>query len=62
MTCPKLTCLSIRGIVFVFSSVFGFLADTYRPVAASAMASNAFLRCILSSGFPLVRPGAHERS
>lgn len=45
----------IRGIVFVFSSVFGYLADTYRPVAASAMASNAFLRCILSSGFPLVR-------
>lgn len=41
--------------MFVFTSVFGFLVSTYRPVAASAMASNTFLRCLLSTGFPLVR-------
>lgn len=41
------------GTVLVFSGTFGFLVDGYRLYAASAMAANAFVRCILSSAFPL---------
>jgi hypothetical protein len=39
--------------VLVFAGTFGFLVDGYRLYAASAMAANAFVRCVLSSAFPL---------
>lgn len=38
------------GVVFVFSSVFTYLVDAYRPVAASAMASNSFMRSSFAAG------------
>ncbi|KAJ9104070.1 hypothetical protein QFC20_004647 [Naganishia adeliensis] len=41
------------GIVWTFSSVFTYLVDAYRPVAASAMASNSFMRSSFAAGFPL---------
>jgi hypothetical protein len=41
------------GIVLAFSSTFTFLVDAYRPYAASAMASNSFMRSALAAGFPL---------
>jgi len=42
------------GVIFVYSSVFTFLVSTYREHAASVMASNAFVRCMLCTAFPLI--------
>lgn len=41
------------GIVYSFTSTFTYLVDAYRPVAASALASNSFLRSSFAAGFPL---------
>jgi len=41
------------GTIWVFTSVFTFLVTTYRPVAASAMASNSFMRSAFAAVFPL---------
>ncbi|TFY69956.1 hypothetical protein EVG20_g2924 [Dentipellis fragilis] len=41
------------GIYFVFTSTFTYLVVAYRPVAASAMASNSFMRSSFAAGFPL---------
>ncbi|KIM23576.1 hypothetical protein M408DRAFT_332296 [Serendipita vermifera MAFF 305830] len=41
------------GMVLAYSSTFTFLVDAYRPYAASAMASNSFMRSALAAGFPL---------
>jgi MFS transporter, DHA1 family, multidrug resistance protein len=35
-----------------------YLVDTYQQYAASAVAANTFLRCMLAGAFPLV---AHPR-
>lgn len=48
------------GTVLVFSGTFGFLVDGYRLYAASAMAANAFVRCLLSSAFPLFTRQMYE--
>jgi hypothetical protein len=37
----------------VFSSIFNYLVDAYREWAASAMAANTFMRCVMAGGFPL---------
>ncbi|KAF4588404.1 hypothetical protein EYR40_009954 [Pleurotus pulmonarius] len=41
------------GIYFVFTSTFTYLVTAYRPIAASAMASNSALRSIFAAVFPL---------
>jgi hypothetical protein len=46
-------CSRMIVLTIVYSSVFNYLVDAYREWSASAMASNAFLRCIMAGGFPL---------
>ncbi|KIY70320.1 MFS general substrate transporter [Cylindrobasidium torrendii FP15055 ss-10] len=41
------------GIFLVFNSVFTYLVTAYRPIAASAMASNSALRSAFAAAFPL---------
>ncbi|KZT61433.1 MFS general substrate transporter [Calocera cornea HHB12733] len=41
------------GAIWVFTSVFTFLVTSYRPVAASALASNSFMRSAFAAIFPL---------
>ncbi|KAM0755473.1 MFS general substrate transporter, partial [Meredithblackwellia eburnea MCA 4105] len=41
------------GISLAFQAVFAYLVDAYRPVAASAMASNSALRSTYAAIFPL---------
>ncbi|CVL12698.1 hypothetical protein FPRO06_08449 [Fusarium proliferatum] len=41
------------GILLVFSGVFTFLVDAYPQYAASALAANAFVRCVFAAAFPL---------
>lgn len=49
------------GTFFVFSSVFMYLVVAYRPIAASAMASNTAMRCLLSAILPLWATPMYER-
>ncbi|EIW83607.1 MFS general substrate transporter [Coniophora puteana RWD-64-598 SS2] len=41
------------GSLFVFTSVFTYLVTAYRPLAASALASNSALRSAFAAAFPL---------
>lgn len=41
------------GMVYAYTSTFTYLVDAYRPVAASALASNSFTRSTFAAGFPL---------
>ena len=41
------------GIVFCFTAIFTYLVVAYRPVAASAMAGNTFMRTTFAAAFPL---------
>ncbi|KAJ8079688.1 hypothetical protein AAF712_011828 [Marasmius tenuissimus] len=41
------------GTYYVFSSVFTYLVTAYRPIAASAMASNSAMRSSFAAAFPL---------
>ncbi|KAJ3883763.1 MFS general substrate transporter [Lentinula edodes] len=41
------------GIFLVFTSVFTYLVTAYRPIAASAMASNSAMRSSFAAVFPL---------
>lgn len=41
------------GMVFSYTATFTYLVDAYRPVAASALASNSFCRSAFAAGFPL---------
>ncbi|KAG5350458.1 hypothetical protein C0989_010956 [Termitomyces sp. Mn162] len=41
------------GIYFVFTSTFTYLVTAYRPIAASAMASNSALRSAFAAVFPI---------
>ena len=41
------------GIYYVFTSVFTYLVTAYRPIAASAMASNSAMRSTFAAAFPL---------
>ncbi|KAM3451838.1 hypothetical protein MY3296_004985 [Beauveria thailandica] len=41
------------GIVLVYTGIFTFLVDAYPTYAASALAANAFVRCLFATAFPL---------
>jgi MFS family permease len=41
------------GVLLTFSGIFTFLVDAYPQFAASALASNSFLRSCFAAGFPL---------
>ncbi|OAQ98834.1 hypothetical protein LLEC1_05740 [Akanthomyces lecanii] len=40
-------------IVLVYTGIFTFLVDAYPTYAASALAANAFVRCLFATAFPL---------
>ncbi|KAL2260944.1 hypothetical protein VTK26DRAFT_4928 [Humicola hyalothermophila] len=41
------------GMSYVFTGIFAFLVDAYPRYAASALASNALVRCTFAAAFPL---------
>ena len=47
------------GYATIFQAALNYLVDTYQDVAASAVAANTFLRCMLAGAFPLT---AHPRT
>ncbi|PPQ97319.1 hypothetical protein CVT26_006637 [Gymnopilus dilepis] len=49
------------GIYFVFTSTFTYLVTAYRPIAASAMASNSAMRSCLAAAFPLFAGQMYHR-
>ncbi|KAG8215543.1 major facilitator superfamily domain-containing protein [Butyriboletus roseoflavus] len=49
------------GIYFVFTSTFTYLVTAYRPIAASAMASNSALRSTFAAVFPLFATAMYDR-
>ncbi|EIM85985.1 MFS general substrate transporter [Stereum hirsutum FP-91666 SS1] len=49
------------GTYFIFTSVFTYLVVAYRPIAASAMASNSFMRSCFAAGFPLFATAMYHR-
>ncbi|KAG1840646.1 major facilitator superfamily domain-containing protein [Suillus subluteus] len=49
------------GIYFVFTSTFTYLVTAYRPIAASAMASNSALRSAFAAAFPLFAGAMYNR-
>ncbi|KAE9398023.1 MFS general substrate transporter [Gymnopus androsaceus JB14] len=48
------------GIYFVFTSVFTYLVTAYRPIAASALASNSAMRSTFAAVFPLFATFMYE--
>ena len=49
------------GILFCFSAIFTYLVTAYRPVAASAMSSNTFVRTSSAAAFPLFAGQMYHR-
>ncbi|KAF9553357.1 MFS general substrate transporter [Agrocybe pediades] len=49
------------GTYFVFTSTFSYLVTAYRPIAASAMASNSALRSTFGAIFPLFAGAMYQR-
>ncbi|KAG6332618.1 hypothetical protein ID866_6471 [Astraeus odoratus] len=49
------------GIYFSFASTFTYLVTAYRPIAASAMASNSALRSAFAAAFPLFAGAMYNR-
>ncbi|KIJ64167.1 hypothetical protein HYDPIDRAFT_175592 [Hydnomerulius pinastri MD-312] len=49
------------GIYFAFTSTFTYLVTAYRPIAASAMASNSALRSAFAAAFPLFAGAMYNR-
>ncbi|KAK8093593.1 major facilitator superfamily domain-containing protein [Apiospora hydei] len=49
------------GTLLVFTGIFTFLVDAYPKYAASAMAANAFTRCVFAAAFPLFGLQMYER-
>ncbi|KAF8342501.1 MFS general substrate transporter [Amanita rubescens] len=49
------------GIYYVFTSVFTYLVTAYRPIAASAMASNSAMRSSFAAAFPLFAGPMYNR-
>ncbi|KAI6022963.1 MFS general substrate transporter [Pisolithus microcarpus] len=49
------------GIFFSFMSTFMYLVTAYRPISASAMASNSALRCMFAAAFPLFAGPMYDR-
>ncbi|KZT12708.1 MFS transporter [Laetiporus sulphureus 93-53] len=46
---------------YIYSSTFTYLVTAYRPIAASAMASNTALRCTFAAAFPLFAGAMYDR-
>ncbi|KAG6178292.1 hypothetical protein E4U36_006538 [Claviceps purpurea] len=55
------SCIFAVGNVLVFTSIFTFLVDAYPLYAASALAANAFVRCIFAAAFPLFGVQMYEK-
>ncbi|OSX60466.1 hypothetical protein POSPLADRAFT_1075116 [Postia placenta MAD-698-R-SB12] len=49
------------GVYFIFTSTFTYLVVAYRPIAASAMASNSALRSTFAAVFPLFAGQMYDR-
>ncbi|KAJ7304629.1 major facilitator superfamily domain-containing protein [Mycena albidolilacea] len=49
------------GMFFVFTATFTYLVSAYRPIAASAMAANSFLRSVFAAAFPLFAGAMYTR-
>jgi len=49
------------GVYFVFTSTFTYLVTAYRPIAASAMASNSATRSVFAAAFPLFAGPMYKR-
>jgi hypothetical protein len=49
------------GYYLSFNSVFTYLVVAYRPIAASAMAGNSFLRSSFACAFPLFSSAMYNR-
>ncbi len=49
------------GAYFVITSSFSYLVVAYRPVAASAMASNSAMRSTFAAAFPLFTDQVYHR-
>ena len=48
------------GILYSFSSTFTYLITAYRPIAASVLASNSFLRSCFAFAFPLFTSAMYD--
>lgn len=48
------------GICYAFSSTFTYLVTAYRPIAASVLASNSFLRSCFACAFPLFTSAMYD--
>lgn len=44
------------AILLINISIFSYITDTWRPVAASALGANIFMRSVFSCFFPLFTP------
>ncbi|KAJ7267696.1 MFS transporter [Mycena haematopus] len=49
------------GVFFAFTATFTYLVTAYRPIAASAMAANSFLRSAFAAAFPLFARAMYDR-
>lgn len=49
------------GILYSFTAIFTYLVTAYRPFAASAMASNTFIRGSSAAAFPLFARQMYSR-
>ena len=43
----------VTSVIFVYSGAFTFLVECYELYAASALASNSFMRSYFAGAFPL---------
>ncbi|KAF9498708.1 MFS general substrate transporter [Pleurotus eryngii] len=57
---PIITSIPFGTGMFVYTSVFTYLVTAYRPIAASAMASNSALRCTFTAAFQLFAPAMYR--
>ncbi|KZT21742.1 MFS general substrate transporter [Neolentinus lepideus HHB14362 ss-1] len=49
------------SIYYIYTSTFTYLVTAYRPIAASAMASNSFVRSTFAAVFPLFATPMYKR-
>lgn len=49
------------GIYLCFTSIFTYTVTAYRPIAASAMAANTFVRTSFAAAFPLFAGQMYDR-
>ncbi|KAI0366395.1 MFS general substrate transporter [Pilatotrama ljubarskyi] len=49
------------GVIFIYTGVFTYLVTAYRPIAASAMASNSAMRSTFAAVFPLFAGAMYHR-